>query len=174
MRPAPIALDFVPQRRKPGVFGWVLLVLGIAVVGMEVEQFLLRRTDLNERERIVERMRHQITRQRQTTLAEDDDTPVSAEERGPALKLRENLDRDWPALFADIAAAGGDQIAVLGVSPDGLRGQVLVQASTRQLKAMFDYMARLEATGALQGVELQAFEQKNGGFVFSLSARWPA
>lgn len=172
MRPAPIALDFVPQRRRPGALGWVLLVLGIAVVGLEVTQFLERRSDLNERERIVERMRHQLTRERQAELVVND-TPVSAEEGTPALALAQRLGRNWPAMLADVAAAGGDQVSVLGLSPDGARGMLLVQASTRQLKAMFDYMGRLEATCALQNVELQAFEQKNGSFIFSLSARWP-
>lgn len=173
MRPAPLGLDFVPQRRRPGALGWVLLALGLAVTGLEVNQFLSRRADLDEREHIVERMRHQLTRQRQADMVVDD-SPVSAEEGEPALKLAQRLDRNWPALLADVANAGGTDVSVLGLSPDGARGVVLVQASTRQLKAMFDYMGRLEATGALQNVELQAFEQRNGTFVFSLAARWPA
>lgn len=36
MSPAPIALDFVRQRRLPGLFGWVLLALGLAMAALEV------------------------------------------------------------------------------------------------------------------------------------------
>jgi len=171
MRPAPIALDFVPQRRRPGWLGWVLLALGMVMSGLEISHYLDQRDDLIEREQIVERMRHQLQRERReldTAVV----SPVNADEASPALKLAAQLDRDWPGLFAAVAGAGQDDVALLGISPDGLRGTVRLNAQADSLDAMFGYMARLEASGALQSVQLLTYERKSGRFLFNLAADW--
>ena len=176
MRPPTIALDFIPQRRRPGLLGWALLALGLIMTGLEVDQYLTRQDDLIEREQIVERLRHQLTRERAPVVAAATagEVPVSAEEATPALALAHELGRDWSGLFAQVAAAGGADVALMAFVPDARRGQVQVQASTARLRALFDYMQRLEDTGVLHGVELVAYERRQGRFVFSLSARWGA
>jgi len=173
MRPAPIALDFVPQRRRPGWLGWVLLALGMVMSGVEINHYLDQRADLMEREQIVERMRHQLQRERReldTTVV----APVNADEASPALKLAAQLDRDWPGLFASVAGAGQDDVVLLGIAPDGLRGTVRLNAQADSLDAMFGYMARLEASDALGSVQLLTYERKNGRFLFNLAADWRA
>jgi len=173
MRPAVIALDFVPQRRRPGWLGWVLLGLGLLMSGIELNHYLDQHADLVEREQIVERMRHQLQRERRE-LAPDANATVAAEEANPALKLADQLGRDWPGLFASIAGAGQDDVALLALAPDAMRGTVRLSAEADSLDAMFGYMARLEASAALRGVELLAYERKNGRFLFNLSADWRA
>ncbi len=172
MRLAPLSLDFIPQRRRPGWLGWVLLGLGLLMSALEIDQYLARRTDLAEREQIVERMRHQVARARRGLTPATAAAPVRAEEAAPALKLAAQLDRDWPRLFANVAEAGRDDMALLALSPDALRGIVRLNATADDLDAMFGYMERLEASAVLSGVQLLAYEQKNGQFVFNLSAAW--
>lgn len=171
MSPAPIALDFVRQRRLPGLFGWLLLALGLAMAALEVSQFLERRADLAEREQIVERLRHQLERERRTVAATPS-VPVRAEEAAPALQLATQLGRDWPALFADVARAAGDEVGVLAVAPDGLRGVLSLSAEARSLDGMFGFLGRLEASDTLGGVELVSYERDGGRFVFKLNSQW--
>ena len=171
MRLAPLALDFLPQRRRPGWLGWVLLGLGLLMSALEVSHYLARRADLVERELIVERMRHQVQRARRglDTAAV---VAVRAEEAAPALKLAAQLDRDWAQLFAAVAEVGRDDVALLAIAPDALRGVVRLNVTADSLDAMFGYMGRLEASAVLSAVQLLAYEQENGQFVFNLTAQW--
>ncbi|MBT0962723.1 ELKS/Rab6-interacting/CAST family protein [Denitromonas iodatirespirans] len=171
MSPAPIALDFVRQRRLPGLFGWVLLALGLAMAALEVSQFVERRADLAEREQIVERLRHQLERERRSMVATPE-APLRAEDAAPALKLATQLGRDWPALFADVAKAAGSEVGVLAVAPDGLRGAFSLSAEAGSLEGMFGFLGRLEASDALGGVELVGYERAGGRVVFKLNGQW--
>ncbi|MFV0665922.1 hypothetical protein [Denitromonas sp.] len=171
MSPSPIALDFARWRRWPGVLGWVLLALGLAMAALEVNDFLLRRADLLEREQIVERLRHQLQRERRHVVSLPE-APVRAEEAAPALQLAAQLGRDWPALFASVDAAAGDAVAVLAVAPDAVRGTVSLSAEAGRLDGMFGFLGQLEATDTLDAVELVSYEQQGGRFVFNLNARW--
>ena len=171
MRPAPIALDFVRQRRWPGVLGWVLLALGLGMAALEVRDFLSRRADLDEREQIVERLRHQLQRESRQ-IVQAPAAPVRAEEARPALKLATELGRDWPALFAALAAAGDEDVALLSIAPDGARGVLNLTAQADGLQAMFDFLARLEGDKALHDVQLVSYEQALGRFVFNVNSGW--
>ncbi|TVO60456.1 hypothetical protein [Denitromonas ohlonensis] len=171
MSPQPIALDFARRRRWPGLLGWVLLALGLGMAALEVNDFLSRRADLYEREQIVERLRHQLQRERRHVVSAPE-APVRAEEASPALKLAAQLGRDWPALFASVDAAAGDGVAVLALTPDALRGTVSLSAEAPSLDGMFDFLGRLEAADALAAVELVSYEHEGGRFVFNLNGQW--
>ncbi len=171
MSPQPIALDFARRRRWPGVLGWVLLALGLAMTALEVNDFLSRRADLHEREQIVERLRHQLQRERRHVVSTPE-APVRAEEASPALKLAAQLGRDWPALFASVEAAAADGVTVLAVTPDAVRGTFSLSAEAPSLDGMFEFLGRLETTDALATVELVSYEHASGRFVFNLNARW--
>ncbi len=168
---APIALDFVRQRRWPNLLGWVLLVLGLSMAALEVRDFLTRRADLAEREQIVERLRHQLQRESRQ-MVQAPATPLRADEARPALRLAVQLGRDWPALFAALAASANEDVALLSVAPDGARGVLNLTAQADNLQAMFDFLARLEADDDLHDVQLVSYEQTVGRFVFNATSGW--
>ncbi|QID16199.1 hypothetical protein G3580_00300 [Nitrogeniibacter mangrovi] len=171
--PARLDLDLIPQRRPPGALGWALLVLGLLMSGIEVSHYVDRRADLAEREQIVARLRHQVERARHADRREAaSDTPVSAEEAAPALKLAHQLERDWPRLFAAVAEAGGPGVSLMALTPDALRGVVRLNAEADGLQALFDYMGRLEQRPELRNVQLLAYEEAGGRFRFNLAADW--
>lgn len=171
MSPAPLALDFVRQRRWPNLLGWVLLVLGLSMATLEVRDFLARRVDLTEREQIVERLHHQLQRESRQ-IVQAPATPLRADEARPALRLAAQLGRDWPALFAALAASANEDVALLSVAPDGVRGVLNLTAQADNLQAMFDFLARLEADEGLHDVQLVSYEQASGRFVFNATSGW--
>lgn len=173
MSPSPIALDFVRPRRWPNLLGWVILVLGLSMATLEVHDFLARRADLAEREQIVDRLRHQLQREsRQVVQAPA--TPLRADEARPALRLAAQLGRDWPALFAALAASANEDVALLSVSPDGARGVLNLSAQADNLQAVFDFLGRLETVDGLHDVQLVSYQRASGGFVINATSGWGA
>jgi hypothetical protein len=170
--PAPLALDFFPQARRPGWLGWGLLALGLAMSALELAHDLDARAELAEREAIVDRLRHQVARDRRSLAEAPPATPVGKDEAMPALGLAAQLGRDWPGLFAAVAGAGGQDILLTALSPDAGSGVLRLSAEASRLEAVFDYMGRLEGLPELADVQLLAYERSGGRFQFNLSARW--
>jgi hypothetical protein len=174
-RPAPLELDFSGRRPFPGGLGWVLLVLGLGVGGLELADWRAGEADLAEREAIVERLRHQVQRSR-PALAAAGRSPVGEAEARPAVRLAHHLAADWGALLQDLAGAEDDRLALLSLEADAARGELRLTGEAKSLVAVFDYLARLESAAAVTEARLTGYEREQVGAVelirFHATAGW--
>ena len=79
----------------------------------------------------------------------------------------------WHALFADLEAASGHGVTLLGFEPEAEAGRLRITARARRFEDMTAYLRRLEATSAFHDAFLAAHESAAGGVVtFTLTAQW--
>jgi type IV pilus assembly PilN-like protein len=172
--PAPLELDFSGRQPWPGALGWILLAVGLGVAGSEVANWRTGEGELAEREAIVERLRYQIRRADPAQLARP--RSVSEQEVRPALRLAGQLSADWGAVLRDLATAEDDRLALLSLEVDAARGNVRFTGDAKSLAAVFEYLARLEATPSLAAAQLTSYERATVGTVelirFNAAARW--
>ncbi|MDY0013005.1 MAG: PilN domain-containing protein [Rhodocyclaceae bacterium] len=173
--PPALALDFSGRRRPPGILGWLLLALGLLATGWELADWRAGQTDLAEREAIVARLRHQA--QRTQPVAEPaSERPVAEQDARPALRVAGQLGADWGGLWRDLAVAEDPGMALLSLEVDGPRGELRISGQARSLAAVFDYLARLEATPGVAAARLVNYEAVTVGaaelFRFNATARW--
>ncbi len=173
--PARLALDFAPVRRRPGWLGWVLLSLGLVAVGLELVAFEAACADLAEREAIVARLRHQLQRKLSAAPAAPS-VPPSAKEAQAAVKVAAQRNEDWSGLFAGLARARSDDVALLEIHADAADGRLNLVGEAPALGAAFDHLRRLQQQGGLRDVRIDRHEwtSGDGGDVvrFATRARW--
>jgi hypothetical protein len=173
--PPALILDFSGRRPAPGFLGWVLLGIGLAAAGLELYEWRAGEADLGEREAIVERLRHQ-TRRSAPLQAASPRPPVSEQEARPALRLASQLGADWGGLLHELAAAEDERVALLNLEVEAARGSLRLVGDAKSLEAVFDYLARLEASPALGAARLNGYERVAVGAVevvrFNASAEW--
>lgn len=172
--PAALALDFSGRRPWPGRLGWLLLAIGMVSAGLELADWRAGEADLAEREAIVERLRRQASRTVAQPVAAV--RTVSEQEARPALHLANQLGADWGAVFQDLGAAEDDRLALLNLEVDAVRGGLRLAGEAKSLPAVFEYLAKLEATPSLGTARLTGFERVKVGVVelihFEATAEW--
>lgn len=173
--PARIALDLVPIRRHPGWLGWVLLGVGFVAAGLELMAFEAARVDLAEREAIVARLRHQLQR-KVSANTPPPSAPASAKEAQAALKVAAQLNADWSGLFAGLARAHTDGVALVEIQANAASGTLNLVGEAPELGAAFEHLSRLQQQGGLRDARIDRHEwtSADGGDVvrFATSARW--
>lgn len=157
--PLPVALDFVPVRRGPGVAGWALLAAGLFCIGLEVADYLDARAALDERARLVAALREA---HRPTGPAAPDE-PLDAQERHALLRISSRLDADWSGVFAALARVRNDDVAWVEVGMeaqgDSARGGLRLTGQARSLDAVLAVLARMRAEPALSSTVLVSHEE---------------
>lgn len=162
-----IDLDFVPIRRAPGLFGWLLLALGLLCLALEIADGLEARADLAERSRIVAGLAAEHARQqreaRATQAQQADTTPVSAQEQLAVRRLASQLDADWNGVFVALSRVRNEDVAWLEVELQGEgRGgdgnSLRLTGQARSLEAVLAALGRMRAEKALAGAELVSHE----------------
>jgi hypothetical protein len=112
--------------------------------------------------------------------------PSLATEEAPSreveLELRranvvlDQLSLAWDALFGDVEAAVTPDIALLAIQPDARNRTVVLDGEARNLNALLTLLARLEATGSLQGAHLLTHEIRTADpqrpMAFKVQATW--
>lgn len=155
MKPASIALDFIPPSRKPGGVAVLLLVLGVAAAGWatwDYQQSVDRVAGLSLR-------LAQATGTRSTGSRGAPDRVV-AEAQQVALELQ----TPWTAMLNDLegatAATKGD-VSLLTVEPDRRRRKLKLTAEARSLPAALQYVQRLQKNPALRDALLESHQIRN-------------
>lgn len=175
-----LELDF-RRSPRPRAGGWVLFVVGIALVGTAT--WAGQRVDA-ETVALETTVRDIVAGLPEALL---DQHPPGAGVKGngkepdSALadmhRVQARIDnRPWQALFTTLESLASDDIALLSLTPDARKRQLRLTAEARDLGAMLAYHRKLEGTAALRDVSLvnhELAEQVQGRPVrFSLVASW--
>lgn len=94
----------------------------------------------------------------------------------PALRVAGQLNARWDQIFAELANARIDGVAVLEIVADAGRGTLRMVGHARSLERAFDYLELLQTGGVLHEIAVESHEWtvvSNMDVVrFTLSARW--
>jgi len=165
-----LALDF-QRREAPSAAGWLLLAAGVAASGALGWQQWLQ----------WDQQQAQSTRRAHVQALIGAGNVASAEARddptlAAARQLMERSRQPWNPLFSALAAAEGEDVALLAVAPDAARRQVKIHAEARNLNAMLAFQRQLQQQPALaQVVLLDHTVMKDAPFQpvrFHLLAQW--
>lgn len=163
-------LDF-HRPPRPSPLGWLSLLAGLLALGGVLG---VHRQWQEESRILVAEVRQIESRlpRRAAPRGGGDEALAAARQTLEKAKL------PWGSLFAALESADNQDVAVLAVLPDGVRGQVKIHAEARDLPAMLAYHRRLEQSGILRQVVLLDHESsKDAGATpvrFHISAAWGA
>ena len=172
-QPATIALDFIPQRQRPSLIGWLLLACGLLAASAALLEYqrLGERVADNEA-RLARETRH-YERSRVAALAR-------AQEKIPEAELRRAIDqahslrRGSASLLASIEAASDKDIALLSLTLQTTKPQFRLGGEARSLEAAFAFAQRLGKQPGIASARIDGHESKPSGSVevvsFNLSA----
>jgi len=187
--PPAFTLDFLPQRARPSIVGWVLLLAGV----ISVCAVLLEHVDLQER---VDDLQAQNARAERAILRTAGLAQKRKQERVPdselhsAARLASSLQSPWTELLPQLEAAtangkgskGGkdkaneQEISLLSLDADNAKAQISVSGEARSLEAVFAYAQRLGAQSGFSSVQVLSYEFHRSGVIeavqFKLAARW--
>lgn len=174
--PPAIELDFSPlPRRRPGWLGWVLLVIGLAVSGLAAYEWRAAKVEVSERERIVDGLKAAMQRSSPSPRAVA--RVLTAQELDPANRVADLLNADWPGLFSQLGEARDDEVAVLELQVDAVRGSFRAVGQAPSLEKAFEYLQTLQREGVLRDARIDRHEWVTVGQVnvvvrFTLTAHW--
>ncbi len=170
--PAPIAMDFVRLPRRPGWLAWAGLVFGIASLGAAAYSLYSERSPLERLEASVAQQREQVRALRGASPTAP--LPVQAVE--PARKVAAELNAPWAMVFAELANARIDGVAVRELVADAGRGSLRLVGEARTLDLAFDYVDLVQAGGFLRNVVVENHEWTSdsgaGLLRFTMTAQW--
>lgn len=163
-----LRIDF-RRRPQPSAGGWLLAlagVLALACAGWEqASQQRMREVQAAWSARLQ-------TSNSAAIAADRPDDPALAAARQAVARAR----LPWGTLFAALESAGGDDVALLMVTPDAARGQVKIQAEARDLAAMLAFQRQLQQQPGLSQVALLDHnvvqDAAEKAVRFHLQARW--
>lgn len=164
-------LDFIRRTRRWPLWGVVLLIAGAAVLAqvVKMERELAGRIDLSEAKLAA------LAHRGASPVATDDAQSVQQEIRQANDILRQ-LTLPWGALFKAVESSNDKEIALLAIAPDAQKLQVRLSGEAKHLKALLDYITRLEQSGAFDHVYLTNHEVKaqdpEKPVQFALVANW--
>jgi len=151
-----LELDF-QRPARPSLFGWVLLLAGLAALAalLGVQHTLAQQT----------LARHATAKRIEALLPGAGATRTRNPDGDAALAAaRQALERSklpWSGLFAALEAADDKDVALLAVTPDVARGQLKIHAEARHLAAMLAFHQRLQHADGLRNVVLVDHEVSN-------------
>jgi len=167
-----VSLDFAGGRRRLTLVGGLLLLLGIAalgVTGVEYQRIEARRAGLALK---VEAVNHRNQRDpaqelRATALNEE------------SARIAQELAIPWTKLLAELEAASRDSpegIAVLSVEPDHAKHHVRITGESRDLTRILAYVKRLQSSALLRYPMLESHDLKiddpQRPVRFAMTAEW--
>lgn len=179
-RPEPLSIHFVPVYRRPSIAGWILLVVGIALAGLEVAGILAARAELAERHAIVAALRAERPVVNSTALVS---APLSSDELQAVRRVSHRLDADWGGIFAALGRVRDNDVAwveveILGLA-EGARGDggsLRLTGMARSLEAVLSVTERVRKDESFVRAELVSHEVVTGpggsAVRFTLSTQW--
>lgn len=154
-----LQLDY---QRKPSNLTLLGMIVCVSAVGVLV-QMMLQYRHINAESRMMEAKVQQF----ENRVARTAGTNVKRDVRSLAAEVKQAnhvlrmLGLRWDSVFAAVAEAHRDGIALLAFAPEPEKGIVKINAEAKNFSVMLDYVQRLEAQPALESVYLQSHNMQN-------------
>jgi Tfp pilus assembly protein PilN len=170
-----LELDFAHPRRRLRVGDLAFLaagVLALAAVGFQHRSAVMQR-DVLDAARVQLEDRSQAGARGSSADPAQSDLRALAGEISRVNAVAARLAVPWDLLFADLEAAAGQGVTLLGFEPEAEARRLRITARARRFEDMTAYLRRLEATDAFDHAFLTAHEAGDRGAVtFTLTADW--
>ena len=166
-------LDFVQPHARRTWLGVVLLIAGAAATYGLLAQYYAQARESAELEERIEGAQRAVRRELPRLRVAGGRALAQEVRAANAVIARINV--PWDALFGELEAATGADVALLAIQPDPATGQVRIAGEARKLESVLGYIAKLEAREGLANVVLVSHELKDTPsrpVAFALAAEW--
>ncbi len=171
-----LELDFLHPAAPRVPVGLVLLALGVAAAGAVAWRHYALAGEATRLEARIEDAKRLARRELPRMRAPAGDAKLLAQEVGRANAVLASLTVPWDSMFGELESAGGANVALLGIHPDGAGRQVRLAGEARRFEDLLAYVSRLEATPGFANVFVSGHELRSGGgghiVAFTLLAEW--
>ena len=155
-----LELDYQRKSHKLTRMGAIVCAISVGILLVVVFQYI----QMSAESRMLEARVQQFERKdaaRSTGVNAKRDTRSLAAEVKQANHVLKMLGLHWDSVFAAVATAHREGIALLSFAPEPEKGTVKISAEARNFSMMLDYLQRLEEQPALDAVYLQSHHMQN-------------
>ena len=168
-------LDFINPRRRTSLWGWLLLLLGLAGVGGLLAWSLLELApSVRAGEAQLQRLQSAVAA-REPVLQTLSDEQLAADST-QARAVLQLLNTPWADLFAAIEGSSEQGVALLNLEPDAVRNELVLNGEARNYAALMGYYRYLQQQPMLSSVALQTHQvnqqDRDKPVRFRISAHW--
>jgi hypothetical protein len=170
----PLAIDFMPRRRRPPAAGAAVLALALALAAGIAWHYRGLTRD-------IERLNAQADSLRAPGARRAANAPLSAEGSAEVLRVSRvvrQLSTPWNELFTAIEGAVGENVALLGIQPEPAAARVTLTGEAKNYGEALWFAQRLSSGGTLAEAFLTGHELRRDGSQrpvrFTIVARWLA
>lgn len=155
-----LELDYQRNPNKLTRLGMVVCIVAVAVLALTMYQY----NQVSVESRMLEAKVHQFeskTASRGAGVNVRRDSRSLATEVKQANHVLRMLGVKWDSIFAAVAAAHREGVALLSFAPEPEKRNVKISAEARNFSIMLEYVQRLEDQPALDAVYLQSHNLQN-------------
>ena len=153
----PISLDYA-SNRKPSLSGMVVLVLAVILL-IGVAQFnLALQQQVLELDQSIQQLKTSRGLNKEAPKPQAKSSAELVAKIEEAKKLAAFLMIPWGNLFNALEGAALDDVAILSIEPDSKKRELKINAEAKNVKTMFSYLERLEASHDLVNIYLVKHE----------------
>jgi Tfp pilus assembly protein PilN len=144
-----LELNYVPRTRYGFLIGIAALVLAAIIAAKLADVYVsVKRENIQLQGRIAQ---NNVRQQKRSSVVLSE---AEVRQIDRANEIIDQIALPWDQLFSAIDLAAGEQIALLGISPDPKAGTVEIGGEAVNLAAMLDYVERLQRQASLTRVYL--------------------
>jgi NADH:ubiquinone oxidoreductase subunit D len=153
----PISLDYI-SNRKPSLVGMVVLVVSvILLIGLTKFNFELQQ-QIRRLDQSIQELKITHGLNKESHKPQPKSSAEQLEKIEEAKKLAAFLMIPWGDLFNALEGASLEDVAILSIEPDSKKRELKINAEAKNVKVMFSYLERLEASHDLVNVYLLKHE----------------
>ena len=173
-----LQLDYRAGHRLRHLMGYFLLVLALALAGTIGWYFNALRLEKAGVESLIDKVQQRVHGNQTVNETSQMAPEKLAEVIKFSNKVIHQLNLPWDQLFAQLEAARGEDIALLGIEPDANGKSIKVAGEAKDYTAMVDYVRELSNQDGLQNVYLVDHKMDDQNpekpIHFTLEATWAA
>ncbi len=174
--PWKIDLDYQRRARRFPWRGGLLLVLALVALGLAGEYYRGLDEQIADWQARVQRLEQAAQPRRAAVPGPGREGRDLAPEIAQANEVLRQLALPWDRLFKAVELSLSEDVALLAMEPDAVKGQVRIGGEAKDVVAMLDYLTRLQGHQEFGGVYLQSHQvrqqEAEKPVRFVLTASW--
>lgn len=155
-----LELDYQRKPRKLTRMGAIVCAIAVGILAIVMFQYVLMSTESRMLEARVQQFERKDAARGAGINVRRDTRALTAEVK-QANHVLKMLGLRWDSVFAAVATAHREGIALLSFAPEPEKGTVKISAEAKNFSMMLDYIQRLEEQPALDAVYLQSHHMQN-------------